>query len=281
MKLQSGETVPELFIDLAPEDQQRMLELIREQETKKADDNLALKAASQVLDIQDRDRAEIKALKGQLDSLLSVVEAMQRRLDARDNQLEIAKSEALAAQQVEFANTATNLLKVKLQADAEMAEFNRLREVAAAESRAQLEAQATAIDALKGSVTSTATLMGERSNAVLDQLAGAVSRQAKLEVQQTENSNAIAANRDTLRAVTGTDFASEIDMAVKRSFDDRLDGALEALIERKYVLLAQTTGTDGINPKIDSDAKPFLAQQVGDDPTARAVNRALKKGGKG
>ena len=61
MKLQSGETVPELFIDLAPEDQQRMLELIREQETKKADDNLALKAASQVLDIQDRDRAEIKA----------------------------------------------------------------------------------------------------------------------------------------------------------------------------------------------------------------------------
>ena len=281
MKLQSGETVPELFIDLAPEDQQRMLELIREQETKKADDNLALKAASQVLDIQDRDRAEIKALKGQLDSLLSIVEAMQRRLDARDNQLEIAKSEALAAQQVEFANTATNLLKVKLQADAEMAEFNRLREVAAAESRAQLEAQATAIDALKGSVTSTTTLMGERSNAVLDQLAGAESRQAKLEVQQTENSNAIAANRDTLRAVTGTDFASEIDVAVKRSFDDRLDGALEALIERKYVLLAQTTGTDGINPKIDSDAKPFLAQQVGDDPTARAVNRALKKGGKG
>ena len=182
VKLQSGETVPELFIDLAPEDQQRMLELIREQETKKADDNLALKAASQVLDIQDRDRAEIKALKGQLDSLLSVVEAMQRRLDARDNQLEIAKSEALAAQQVEFANTATNLLKVKLQADAEMAEFNRLREVAAAESRAQLEAQATAIDALKGSVTSTTTLMGERSNAVLDQLASAESRQAKLEV---------------------------------------------------------------------------------------------------
>ena len=35
VKLQSGETVPELFIDLAPEDQQRMLELIREQETKR------------------------------------------------------------------------------------------------------------------------------------------------------------------------------------------------------------------------------------------------------
>jgi hypothetical protein len=82
-----------------------------------------------------------------------------------------------------------------------------------------------------------------------------------------------------LRAVTGTDFDSAIDLSVKRSFDDRLDGALEALIERKYVLLAPTTGTDGINPKIDSDAKPFLAKQVGDNATAKAVNRALKKGG--
>ena len=89
-----------------------MVELVKQQEAKKADDNLALRAASQVLDIQDRDRAEIKALKGQLDSLLSIIEAMQRRLDAKDNQLEIAKSEALAQQQVEVANTATNLLTV-------------------------------------------------------------------------------------------------------------------------------------------------------------------------
>ena len=30
---------------------------------------------------------------------------------------------------------------------------------------------------------------------------------------------------------------------------------MEALIERKYVVTAPTTGTDGINPKIDSDAQ--------------------------
>ena len=212
------------------EQRERLMDAVDEEDRKKSNDNLALRAASEVMGIQDRDRAEIRSLKGQLDSLLSIVEAMQRRLDAKDNQLEIAKSEALAQQQVEVANTATNLLTVKLQADSEMQEFNRLREVAAAESRAQLEAQSVAIEALKGSVKSTTTLMGERSNAVLTQLADAESRQAKLDVQQTENSNAIAANRQTLRAVTGTDFASEIDLAVKRSFDDRLDGALEALI---------------------------------------------------
>ena len=112
VKLQDGTVVPESYYDLEPTDQRRMVELVKQQEAKKADDNLALRAASQVLDIQDRDRAEIKALKGQLDSLLSIIEAMQRRLDAKDNQLEIAKSEALAQQQVEVANTATNLLTV-------------------------------------------------------------------------------------------------------------------------------------------------------------------------
>ena len=57
VKLQTGETVPEQFYDLAPEDQQRMLELIREQETKKADDNLALRAASLKLPSQRRWRS--------------------------------------------------------------------------------------------------------------------------------------------------------------------------------------------------------------------------------
>ena len=93
------------------------MDAVDEEDRKKTDDNLALRAASEVMGIQDRDRAEIKSLKGQLDSLLSIVEAMQRRLDAKDNQLEITKSEALAQQQVEVANTATNLLTVKLQAD--------------------------------------------------------------------------------------------------------------------------------------------------------------------
>ena len=125
--------------------------------------HLALESVNQVLDIQDRYRGRVKTLEAQLTTLLGIVEGLQRRIDAKDNQLEIAKSEALAEQQVEVAQTATNLLTVNLQADAEMAEFSRLREVAAAESRAQLEAQATAIDALKGSVTSTTALMGERS----------------------------------------------------------------------------------------------------------------------
>ena len=57
-------------------------------------------------------------------------------------------------------------------------------------------------------------------------------------------------------------------------------GRWKGLIERKYVTTALIMGTDGYDPKIDSSAKPFLAPQVGDNATERAVNRALKKGGK-
>ena len=103
----------------------------------------------------------------------------------------------------------------------------------------------------------------------------------ELAVQQTENANGIKVNRDTLRAATGDDLKSVVDMNVKQAFDDRLDGAMEELIQRKYVLLAGTNGTDGYDPKRDDSAKPFLAEQVGDDATARAVNRALKKGRRG
>ena len=135
IKLQTGEVVPEQFYDLAPEDQQRLVELIKQQETKEKDDNLALKAASQVLDIQDRDRGRVKALESQVSTLLGIVEALQRRLDQRDNQLELAKSDALAEQQVELAQMVTNLSAIRAEAGAEMAEFNRQREAAAEEPR--------------------------------------------------------------------------------------------------------------------------------------------------
>ncbi len=274
-----GSTVPMEFYDWSPADQKRFKELQAEQETKKAEDSLALKAVNQVLDFQDRDRGRIKTLTDQVKSLLSIVEELQRRLDEKDAQVKVSKSEALMEQQAAIADAVLNAAAVETSLRNQTVASKAAMEEQGAASRAALKAQATTIAALKGSVTSSTKLMGERSNAVLDQLAGAESRQSKLEVQQTENSDGIAANRDTLRAVTGTDFDSAIDLAVKRSFDDRLDGAMEALIERKYVLLGPTTGSDGIDQKRDDSAKPFLAEQVGDNATERAVNRALKEGG--
>ena len=115
----------------------------------------------------------------------------------------------------------------------------------------------------------------------MDQVAAIEPEVKSLAVQVTEIRDGIAANRQTLEAVTGTDFDAAIDLSVKKAFDDRLDGALEELIERKYVTTAPTTGSDGFDQQITSNAAPFLTKQEGDDATARAVARALKKGGKG
>ena len=134
---------------------------------------------------------------------------------------------------------------------------------------------------LEGRVRSTTLLMGERGNAVVSQLASIEGRVAKAEVNQTEIDNGIKVNRDTLLAATGDDLKSVVDMNVKQAFDDRLDSAMDDLIQRKYVLLAPTNGTDGYDPKRDDSAKPFLTEQVGDNATERAVNRALKKAGRG
>ena len=87
-------------------------------------------------------------------------------VEQQERTLELQRSESLVNQDVEIAQIETNLLTVKIRASAEMAEFNRLREVAATESRLQLEALATAIAALKWSVTSQTCSTQHSSNIV-------------------------------------------------------------------------------------------------------------------
>ena len=135
VKLQTGETVPEQYYDLDPGSQQRMLELIRERETKEKDDSAALNAVQQLLDLRDRDTARVKALEGQLGLAVSVIEALQKRLDSMDLQVELAKSDALAEQQVELAQMTTNLSAIRAEAGQEAAQHQQEREAAAVEHR--------------------------------------------------------------------------------------------------------------------------------------------------
>ena len=276
-----GSRVPESFYGLSPEEQREFKRLVQEQENLASGETHFDRVSLGLVDQQTVQAQRITELQSQLMGAVRLIEKMQRRMDNIDTTVEVAKSEALEGQESSIAQMATNLLTIKLQASAEMEAYNRQREQAAAESREQLEAQATAIEALRGSVKSTTELMSERSNAVVSQLASMEGRVAQTEVKQTEIDNGIKANRDTLRAVTGDDLKSVVDLTVKDAFDNRLEPAMEDLIARKYVTTAPTTGLDGYDPKRDDSAKPFLTEQVGDDATARAVNRALKKGGRG
>ena len=162
------------------------MDAVDAEDRKQADDNLSLRVSNELLGLRDKDSARIGALEGQLTTLLGVVEALQRRLDQRDNQLEVSKSEALLEQQAAIADAVLNAAAVETSLRNQTVASQAAHDQQAIESRAQLEAQATAIDALRGTVSSTTQLMAERGNAVVDQLATAESRQARLGVQLTE-----------------------------------------------------------------------------------------------
>ncbi|WP_257929894.1 hypothetical protein [Synechococcus sp. CC9605] len=186
VRLQTGETVPVEFYDLAPTDQRRMLEIVRGQETKKADGNAALTAVNTLLDLRAQDNKRVRSLEAQLSTALAVIEAMQKRMDSMDLQVQADKSTALLEQEAGIAAAVTGLSAIRAEAGQEAAQHQAEREAAAVEHRQQLEAQAVAIEALQGSVKSTTELMGERSNAVVAAVADAEGRQARLGVQLQE-----------------------------------------------------------------------------------------------
>ena len=97
-------------------------------------------------------------------------------MDQMDLQVQADKSTALPEQEAAIAQQVTNLSAIRAEAGAEAEQHQREREQAAAQHRDQLEAQATAIDALSGSVTSTTFLMQERGNAVEAQLVAGETR---------------------------------------------------------------------------------------------------------
>ena len=272
--------VPEEFYNLSPEQQKQFRALVKEEESAAESESLALQYSKSVGDQQEAQAQRITALESQLGAALSAMEAMNRRMKAIDTSVETTKSAALVEQESAIAQQVTNLAAVKAEAESSATSIRRETEIQIANHQNRMAAIEQPIAELEGRVRSTTLLMGERGNAVVDQLASMEGRVAKAEVTQTEIDNGIKVNRDTLRAATGDDLKSVVDMTVKDAFDDRLDGAMDDLIQRKYVLLAPTNGTDGYDDKRDDLTKPFLAEQVGDDPTARAVNRALKKAGR-
>ena len=271
--------IPTRVYDLPTDQRERFFDSLETAEGEKKAESRFDNVALALLDQQDAMAKRVSTLESQLGTALVAIERLQQRITEKDARVEIAKSEALSAQQVEIAGMTVNLQAIGAEQEANHQRRLQEAEEQAIEHRQRLEATERVVGDMEGRLQSSGQLFQERSNAVIDELSNAERRQSKLAVQQTETSDGIASNRQALSAVTGTDFASEIDLSVKRSFDDRLAPELEALIERRYVLLAPTTGTDGYDPKIDSSAKPFLAEQQGDNAIERAVARALKTAG--
>ena len=269
------------WYSLSQEQQTRYLDAVDGDGQSKRDESVALQSVNQLLVLRDRDSA--KAAKREA-ALLEVIAGLTARVDAleqAERTHEIKASKELAEQQARLSEAviAASGVEASLrnQTAASQVEHDRQRD----EHRARLEATERVVGDQEGRLKASGQLYQERGNALEDKAATVEQRLAKAEVQQVELNDGITANRQTLRAVTGTDFASQIDLAVKQSFDARLEPAMEELVAAKYVTTAPTVGTGGINAKLDNGTdKAFLTRQLSDDATARAVEQALRKGGK-
>ena len=179
-----GSRVPEEFYDLSPEDQKRFKELQAQQETKQADDNAAMGAVNQLLDLIDANKAKAAKREAALLEVIAGLTARVDALEATDRTVKVEASRELAEQQARLSEAviAASGVEASLRNQTVASQVEHDRQ--GVESRAALEAQATAIDALKGSVKSTTQLMAERSNAIQDQLAQVAPQVQKLAGQQ-------------------------------------------------------------------------------------------------
>ena len=102
----------------------------------------------------------------------------------------------------------------------------------AVEHRDQLEAQATAIDALSGSVTSTTFLMEQRGNAVEAQLVAGETRQQKLEVSLANLEGQTDAWTDPITRAEVNTMATD---AVSSQWRAQLSGLVDAVAEELQI----------------------------------------------
>ena len=224
--------VPEEFYDLSPADQKRFRELVAERQQQTADENTVATVANGVLDALDSERKARKVLEGQVATLLTLVEAQQRRMDQMDLQVQADKSTALLEQEAAIAQQVTNLSAIRAEAGAEAEQHQREREQAAVENREQLEAQATAINALSGLVKSTTLLMQERGNAVESQVVAMEPRVQKLDVAIQELEGKTDAWTDPITRSEVNTMATD---AVAEQWTAQLPALVDAVAEELQV----------------------------------------------
>lgn len=258
-----GSKVPEAFYDLTPEQQREFKRLVKQEENLASGETHFDRVSLGLVDELASQGKRITQLQSQLMTAVGLIEKMQRRIDGIDTAVEIGKSEALSEQQVAIAQMTTNLSAIRAEAGSEMAEYNRQREQAAAESREQLEAQATAIEALSGSVKSTQWLVGERSNVVIKALAEAEPKIQQLQVQTIELENRTdAIGNPVTRAEMKSDITTAVTAELKAQSPEMVNQAIDTIKQDEF------GGKSIFGQRMDGD---FIRQKRADADAARNI----------
>ena len=266
IKLPNGVEVPRLYYDLPQEDQKRLVELIQQQERKEEDDNLALGAVNQLLDLRVADSKRIKKLESMVGSFLPIIEAMQRQIDGINTSIEVKKSDEFTEQQVEIAQQTTNIqaigAKEQIDHDRRMGEA----QAQAADHQQRMAAAEEPVAQLEGRVKATMELAQEKGNATVDYVAGVESRVSKVDVRLQEVEGRVD--------VLGTPITRpEMVEVVKEIVSQEMPAQMPGFVKKELAIL-KNTGELGEGIEID---RAYLAQTVeANDDRARRYMTPLE-----
>ena len=230
-----GTKVPEAYYSLNPDQQREFKRLVKEAENLATGETHFDRVSLAVLEQQSALAKRISDLERLVESLVGENMELRRRQDEMDLSIQIAKSEALLEQQAAIGQDIANLSAIRAEAADEMADYNRQREAGAAESREQLEAQATAITAFKSSTNGTMTMVQERSNAVVSQLASIEPKVQQLDVKTTEieNRNDAIGNPIT-RPEMRSDITTAVTAELKAQAPEMVNQAIEVIKQDEF-----------------------------------------------
>ena len=286
-----GSRVPREYYNLTADQQDRFDQLLKGEEVSAKDESMAMKYTLMLGDQLEEQAGRITELESQLADALDAVYVVKRRMDGFDTSLEVSKSDELVEAQSDIAQQVTNLAAVKAEAESSAFRISRETEIQIADHQNRMAAIEQPIAELEGRVRSTTLLMGERGNAVVDQLAAMEGQQSRLGVQLTElegRSDAIGSpiTRDEMRELVTSTVASEFPlqlpaMVSKELAVQKATGELGEGIELDRGYLAQSLENSDERSKRFEVSQQQIAEAKFTNPTEAAIARALKKGGRG
>ena len=259
---------------------QDVIRLTDAAEADQGDGRVALDGVGQLLTLFDQMRAELNAERAARQEMESTVLALATAMEQLVTKVRMEASEELAQQLVELGATIANAGAVRADLDGSAERFRVERANTEQWFANETAALQQPVVELRGTVKSTTTLMAERSAALEDKLAADESREQRLDVRLQE----LEGKTDAwTNPITRPEMVEVVKGVVTQEMGAQLEPLMDQLVARKYVTTAPTTGSDGYRQESNANSAPvpFLTKQPGEGAMERAVNRALKKGGKG
>ena len=241
----SGARVPREFYDLSPDAQKRFLASLEQKQEKAAAESRFDQVALRMLDEMDKLRGQVKGLESSLLAAVGVIEQQKQQLEAIDTSLKVEKSAALAEQQALLADAVVNAAAVEAslrnQTTQSQSELERQRD----DHRARMEATERVLSDHEGRIKANATLMTERGNAVVNQVAAEEGRQVRLGVTLTEMEGRTDALGTPITRGEVEQFTRD---AIERELSGQVtDQRIEQVVRENFIPAAPSTSIEALN----------------------------------